>query len=171
MERPHVTLEVGYDGVAVITMSNPPVNALALAVMAGLQEKFDEAVRRNDVKAIVLTSKGGKFSGGFDINVFRKVHETGNASLLPDVSVDLLVNTIEDCKKPVVAAVEGLALGGGLELAMGCHARVAAPKTQLALPELTLGLIPGFGGTQCLPRLLGLSKAIEMMLVSAHSIL
>uniref|UniRef100_A0A2P2MG33 Uncharacterized protein n=1 Tax=Rhizophora mucronata TaxID=61149 RepID=A0A2P2MG33_RHIMU len=166
MEKPHVALEVGYDGVAVIIMSNPPVNALALPVLAGLKEKFDEAVRRNDVKAIVLTGKGGKFSGGFDINVFQKVHETGNASLMPDVSVDLVVNVIEDCKKPVVAAVEGLALGGGLELAMGCHARIAAPKAQLGLPELTLGVIPGFGGTQRLPRLLGLSKAIEMMLLS-----
>ncbi|KAJ6957852.1 peroxisomal fatty acid beta-oxidation multifunctional protein AIM1 [Populus alba x Populus x berolinensis] len=85
---------------------------------------------------------------------------------MPDVSVELVVNTIEDCKKPVVAAVEGLALGGGLELAMGCHARIAAPKTQLGLPELTLGVIPGFGGTQRLPRLLGLSKAIEIMLFS-----
>ncbi|KAJ8768694.1 hypothetical protein K2173_023598 [Erythroxylum novogranatense] len=164
--HPHVTLEVGHDGVAVITISNPPVNALALPVIAGLQEKFHEATRRVDVKAIVLTGEGGKFSGGFDINVFQKIHESGDASIMPDVSVDLVVNSIEDCKKPVVAAVEGLALGGGLELALGCHARVAAPKTQLGLPELTLGVIPGFGGTQRLPRLVGLSKAIEMMLLS-----
>ncbi|KAJ8750765.1 hypothetical protein K2173_015946 [Erythroxylum novogranatense] len=166
MAKPHVALEVGYDGVAVISISNPPVNALALPVIAGLKEKFDEAARRDDVKAIVLTGKGGKFSGGFDINVFQKVHETGDASLMPDVSVELVVNTIEDCRKPVVATVEGLALGGGLELALGCHARIAAPKTQLGLPELTLGVIPGFGGTQRLPRLAGLSKAIEMMLSS-----
>ncbi|OAY27289.1 hypothetical protein MANES_16G113900v8 [Manihot esculenta] len=166
MAKPHVTLEVGNDGVAVISMCNPPVNALAIPIIAGLKEKFDEATRRNDVQAIVLTGKYGKFSGGFDINVMQKVHQTGDVSLVPDVSVDLVVNTIEDCKKPVVAAVEGLALGGGLELAMGCHARVVAPKTQLGLPELTLGIIPGFGGTQRLPRLVGLSKAIEMMLSS-----
>ncbi|KAJ9167828.1 hypothetical protein P3X46_019421 [Hevea brasiliensis] len=166
MAKPHVTLEVGNDGVAVISMSNPPVNALALPIITGLKEKFDEAARRNDVQAIVLTGKHGKFSGGFDISVMQKVHQTGDVSLVPDVSVDLVVNTIEDCKKPVVAAVEGLALGGGLELAMGCHARVVAPKTQLGLPELTLGIIPGFGGTQRLPRLIGLSKAIEMMLSS-----
>ncbi|KAJ4850472.1 Altered inheritance of mitochondria protein 1 [Turnera subulata] len=198
MAKPHVTMEVGNDGVAVITICNPPVNALAIPILNGLAEKFGEATRRDDVKAIVLTGKGGRFSGGFDINVFQKIHETGDISILPDVSVDLVVNVIEDCKKPVVAAVEGLALGGGLELAMvrvflsaaaisvfflggfafcellliavvvvqGCHARVAAPKTQLGLPELTLGVIPGFGGTQRLPRLLGLQKAIEIMLMS-----
>ncbi|KAJ0091692.1 hypothetical protein Patl1_13269 [Pistacia atlantica] len=166
MAQPRVTIDVGNDGVAVITISNPPVNALALPIITGLKDKFDEAARREDVKAIVLTGKGGRFSGGFDINVFEKVHKTGDASLMPDVSVDLVVNTIEDCRKPVVAAVEGLALGGGLELALGCHARIAAPKAQLGLPELTLGVIPGFGGTQRLPRLVGLPKAVEMMLLS-----
>ncbi|GMY36042.1 peroxisomal fatty acid beta-oxidation multifunctional protein AIM1-like [Fagus crenata] len=166
MAQIKVTMEVGNDGVAVITFSNPPVNALAIPILEGLTEKFGEAVRRNDVKAIVLTGKGGRFSGGFDINVFEKVHRTGDVSLMPDVSVDLVVNTIEDCKKPIVAAVEGLALGGGLELALGCHARVAAPRTQLGLPELTLGVIPGFGGTQRLPRLVGLAKGIEMILLS-----
>ncbi|KAK7314460.1 hypothetical protein VNO77_32984 [Canavalia gladiata] len=161
-----VDFEVGADGVAVITMSNPPVNPLAIPIIKGLQNRFDEAARRNDVKAIVLTGKGGRFSGGFDINVMQKVHRTGDISLLPDVSVELAIDTIEDSKKPVVAAVEGLALGGGLELAMACHARIAAPRTQLGLPELALGIIPGFGGTQRLPRLIGLSKAVEVMLKS-----
>ncbi|GKF83994.1 peroxisomal fatty acid beta-oxidation multifunctional protein AIM1-like protein, partial [Tanacetum coccineum] len=161
-----VTMEVGTDGVALITISNPPVNALAVPILAGLKEKFAEAVRRDDVKAIVLTGKNGRFFGGFDINVFQKVHKTGDISVLPDVSVALVTNTLEDCKKPIVAAVQGLALGGGLEVAMGCHARIAAPKTQLGLPELSLGVMPGFGGTQRLPRLLGLSKAIDMMLTS-----
>ncbi|MFQ6658063.1 hypothetical protein Gotur_027490, partial [Gossypium turneri] len=178
MSQSKVTMEVGNDGVAVITISNPPVNALAIPIIDGLKEKFAEATRRNDVKAIVLTGKGGRFSGGFDINVFTKVHGTGDVSIMPDVSVDLVTNAVEDCKRPVVAAVEGLALGGGLEFAMGCHARIAAPRTQLGLPELSLGVIPGFGaltgllcygsfkGTQRLPRLVGLSKAIEMMLSS-----
>ncbi|ESR64429.1 hypothetical protein CICLE_v10007590mg [Citrus x clementina] len=166
MAAPRVTMEVGNDGVAIITLINPPVNALAIPIVAGLKDKFEEATSRDDVKAIVLTGNGGRFSGGFDINVFQKVHGAGDVSLMPDVSVELVVNLIEDCKKPIVAAVEGLALGGGLELAMGCHARIAAPKTQLGLPELTLGVIPGFGGTQRLPRLVGLSKAIEMMLLS-----
>jgi len=159
-------MDVGNDGVAIITFSNPPVNALALRILDGLKEKFVEATRREDVKAIVLIGKGGKFSAGFDINVFEMVHKTGDISLLPNVSVDLVVNIIEDGKKPVVAAIERLALGGGLEMAMGCHARIAAPKAQLGLPELSLGVMPGLGGTQRLPRLLGLSKAVEMMLLS-----
>ncbi|KAL5729182.1 Altered inheritance of mitochondria protein 1 [Ranunculus cassubicifolius] len=161
-----VTMEVGGDGVAVITMSNPPVNALAPTILKGLKEKYVEAMNRNDVKAIVLTGAGGRFSGGFDINVFQSVHRTGDLSALPDVSVDLCCNTIEDGKKPSVAAIEGLALGGGLELGMACHARIAAPRAQLGLPELSLGVIPGFGGTQRLPRLVGVSKAVEIMLTS-----
>ncbi|PKA54449.1 Peroxisomal fatty acid beta-oxidation multifunctional protein [Apostasia shenzhenica] len=91
---------------------------------------------------------------------------TGDISVLPDESIDLLVNTIEDAKKPSVAAIQGLALGGGLELTMACHARVSTPDAQLGLPELTLGIIPGFGGTQRLPRLVGLPKAIELLLLS-----
>ncbi|GAA0141307.1 dehydrogenase [Lithospermum erythrorhizon] len=166
MVVPTVTMEVGSDGVAVITMSNPPVNSLAIPIIEGLTGKFKEAERRSDVKAIVLTGKGGRFSGGFDINVFQLVHKTGDISHLPDVSVSFVNNILEDSKKPSVTAVEGLALGGGLELAMGCHARIAAPRTQLGLPELTLGVIPGFGGTQRLPRLIGLPKAIEVMVFS-----
>ncbi|CAN4096345.1 unnamed protein product [Withania somnifera] len=137
-----VTMEVGNDSVAIIKFSNPPVNALA--------------IQRN----------GGRFSGGFDINVFEKVHKTDDISVLPDVSVDLLMNIMEDGKKPAVAAMEGLCLGGGFELALACHARIAAPKTQLGLPELSLGVLPGSGGTQRLPRLIGLPKAIEMMMTS-----
>uniref|UniRef100_A0A453ND40 Uncharacterized protein n=1 Tax=Aegilops tauschii subsp. strangulata TaxID=200361 RepID=A0A453ND40_AEGTS len=162
-----VTMEVGADGVALITICNPPVNALHPIIIQGLKEKYAEAADRDDVKAIVLTGgAAGKFCGGFDINVFTKVHETGDVSLMPDVSVDLVSNMMEDGKKPSVAAIQGLALGGGLELIMGCHARISTPEAQLGLPELTLGVIPGFGGTQRLPRLVGLPKAIEMMLQS-----
>jgi len=161
-----VSMDVGGDGVAVITISNPPVNALHPAIISGLKEKYAEAMNRGDVKAIVLTGDNGKFSGGFDINVFAQIHKTGDLSSLPDVSVELVVNIMEDARKPSVAAIQGLALGGGLELAMGCHARISTPEAQLGLPELTLGVIPGFGGTQRLPRLVGLKKAIEMMLQS-----
>ncbi|KAF7020961.1 hypothetical protein CFC21_033998, partial [Triticum aestivum] len=132
----------------------------------GLKEKYAEALDRDDVKAIVLTGAAGKFCGGFDINVFSKVHETGDVSILPEMSFELVSNMMEDGKKPSVAAIQGLALGGGLELTMGCHARIATPEAQLGLPELTLGVIPGAGGTQRLPRLVGLPKAIEMMLQS-----
>ncbi|KAM0037083.1 putative isomerase, 3-hydroxyacyl-CoA dehydrogenase, Enoyl-CoA hydratase [Helianthus debilis subsp. tardiflorus] len=166
MAELEVKMEVGSDGVAVIIISNPPVNAFAVSIIAWLKEKISEAMSRDDVKAIVLTGKNGKFSGGFDINVFQKVQRTGNLSLLPDLSIDLVVNRIEDAKKPMVVAIEGLALGAGLEVSMGCHARIAAPKAQLGLPELSLGIIPGAGGTQRLPRLVGLPKAIDMMLTS-----
>lgn len=161
-----MTLEVGGDGVGVVKFSNPPVNALAIPLLEALKSKFEEACNRDDVKAIVVIGESGKFSGGFDIATLLEVQKTGNISLLGHVSVDIMINTIEAAKKPSVAAIEGLALGGGLELAMSCNARIAAPKAQLGLPELQLGIIPGFGGTQRLPRLVGLSKAIEMMLLS-----
>ncbi|CAG7884642.1 unnamed protein product [Brassica rapa] len=161
-----VTMDVGEDGVAVITISNPPVNSLSSSILSEWNEKLQEANRRSDVKAIVLTGKGGVFSGGFDLNIFQKVHKTGDMSLMPDISFDVVGTLMEDSRKPIVAAVEGVALGGGFELALASHARVAAPKAQLSLPELTLGLIPGFGGTQRLPRLVGLAKAIDMILLS-----
>nr|VDC83706.1 unnamed protein product [Brassica rapa] len=167
-----VTMDVGEDGVAVITISNPPVNSLSSSILSEWNEKLQEANQRSDVKAIVLTGKGGVFSGGFDLNIFQKVHKTGDMSLMPDISFDVVGTLMEDSRKPIVAAVEGVALGGGFELALASHARVAAPKAQLSLPELTLGLIPGFGdsfvyeGTQRLPRLVGLAKAIDMILLS-----
>ncbi|KAI3443776.1 hypothetical protein Pfo_000441 [Paulownia fortunei] len=166
MKQGRVTMEVGNDGVAIVTISNPPVNILAPAIFDGLKELLTEAMRRDDVRAVVLIGNGGKFSGGFDINVFEKAHKTGDISIIPDISVDLFVNMIEDAKKPVVAAIEGHVLGGALELAMACHARIAANKTQLGLPELNLGVIPGSGGTIRLPRLIGLPKALEMLLLS-----
>ncbi|KAL6549576.1 Altered inheritance of mitochondria protein 1 [Orobanche hederae] len=166
MKQGPVTMEVGDYGVAIVTISNPPVNILSPAIFDGLKELMSEAMRRDDVKAVVIIGSGGKFSGGFDINVFEIAHKTGDISIIPDVSVDLFVNVIEDGKKPVVAAIEGPVLGGALELAMACHARIAATKTQLGLPELELGVIPGSGGTTRLPRLIGLSKALEMLLLS-----
>eukprot|EP00250_Pteridium_aquilinum_P001038 c11227_g1_i1 orf=376-2541(-) len=162
----HVELEVGPDGVAIITIHNPPVNSLAVPVFWGLKEKYEEAMTRNDVKAIVLTGAGDKFSGGFDIMSMQAIQKKGDISQTSFVAVDLQTNLLEGGRKPSVAAIQGLALGGGLELAMCCHGRLAAPKAQLGLPELQLGVIPGGGGTQRLPRLVGLSKAIEMMLTS-----
>ncbi|GJM88367.1 hypothetical protein PR202_ga04422 [Eleusine coracana subsp. coracana] len=156
-------MEVRADGVAVITISNPPVNALSLDVLASLQKNYVEALNRNDVKAIVLTGAKGRFCGGFDINAFGNKPKNAKPG---SVSIDFLTDIVEDAHKPSVAAIDGIALGGGLEVAMVCHARVSTPSAQLGLPELQLGIIPGMGGTQRLPRLVGLPKALEMMLMS-----
>ncbi|TYJ15409.1 hypothetical protein E1A91_A10G182000v1 [Gossypium mustelinum] len=161
------TLEVGVDGVAVITIINPPVNSLSPDVLYSLKESYDKALQRDDVKAIVVTGANGKFSGGFDITSFDGM-QSGKVEQpkLGFVSVEIVSDTLEAAKKPSVAAIDGLALGGGLEVAMACHARISTPTAQLGLPELQLGVIPGFGGTQRLPRLVGLTKSLEMMLTS-----
>ncbi|XP_039048834.1 peroxisomal fatty acid beta-oxidation multifunctional protein MFP2-like [Hibiscus syriacus] len=160
-------MEVGADGVAIITIINPPVNSLSLDVLQSLKESYNEALRRDDVKAIVVTGANGKFSGGFDITSFGGIQSGKVEQPKPGyVSIEVLTDTLEAAKKPSVAAIDGLTLGGGLEIAMTCHARISTPTAQLGLPELQLGLIPGFGGTQRLPRLVGLTKSLEMMLTS-----
>lgn len=161
-----INMEIGNDGVAVITMINPPVNALTLSAIEELKRCYQEAIDCDNVKAIVLTGADGRFCGGLDISVMENVHKHGDISLLPDASIGLVVNKIENGKKPSVAAIQGFALGGGLELAMGCNARISTPKCDLGLPELKLGVIPGCGGTQRLPRLVGTSKAVDMLMSS-----
>ncbi|XP_010259502.1 PREDICTED: glyoxysomal fatty acid beta-oxidation multifunctional protein MFP-a [Nelumbo nucifera] len=160
-------MEVGTDGVALITIINPPVNSLSTDVLFSLKEHYDQALQRDDVKAIIITGSKGKFSGGFDISAFVS-HQAGKIkeSTPGLVSIEFISDILEGAKKPSVAAIDGLALGGGLEVAMACHARISTATAQLGLPELQLGIIPGFGGTQRLPRLVGLSKALEMMLMS-----
>ncbi|XP_055815208.1 peroxisomal fatty acid beta-oxidation multifunctional protein MFP2-like isoform X2 [Solanum dulcamara] len=161
------TIEVGADGVAVITINNPPVNSLSLDVLYSLKETFEEAFRRDDVKAIVITGYHGKFSGGFNISSFADLQQGKVAQPKPGyISLDMLTDTVEVSKKPLVAAIDGHALGGGLEIAMCCHARISTTNAKLGLPELHLGIIPGFGGTQRLPRLVGLAKSLEMMLTA-----
>uniref|UniRef100_A0A0E0KYM9 Uncharacterized protein n=1 Tax=Oryza punctata TaxID=4537 RepID=A0A0E0KYM9_ORYPU len=159
-------MEVRPGGVALITISNPPVNALSIDVLYSLKDNYEEALRRNDVKAIVVTGKGGVFSGGLDINTFGVIQRDKEQLKVDYVSIDILTNTLEAAGKPSVAAINGLALGGGLEISMVCQARISIPTAQLGLPELQLGVIPAFGGTQRLPRLVGLTKALEMMLMS-----
>lgn len=141
--------------VMVITIANPPVNALGAAVRQGLYAAIDAAESEDAVKAIVVRGSGKLFSGGADITEFGKPFvEPG----LPEV-----VDRIEACTKPVVAAIHGMALGGGLEVALGCHYRIAAPSAKLGLPEVKLGLLPGAGGTQRLPRLIGAEAALGMI--------
>jgi len=159
MSRRGCSLEVGHDGVAVITLSNPPVNALHPDVLHGLHSCMDRANSNPDVKAIVVT--GGKnFSAGFDIPTFQKIQSGDSPSPVGPPEA------LESGPKPTVAAISGSALGGGLEVAMMCNSRLSLPHTVFGLPELSLGIIPGFGGTQRLPRLIGLKKSLEMMLTS-----
>ena len=143
------------DGIAVITMDNPPVNGLGNALRAGLMECFKKAEADPEVKGVVVIGSAKAFSGGADIREFGRPREK------PDL---FEVNDQQDAmKKPLVAAIGGFALGGGLELAPGCHYRVASPKTQLGLPEVKLGILPGSGGTQRLPRIVPMADAVRMM--------
>lgn len=144
------------DGVAIICIDNPPVNALSQAVRQGLMRSLDEAAGDDAVTAIVVICAGRTFIAGADIREFGKPPEPPH---LPDV-----ITRIEASDKPVVAAMHGTALGGGLEVALGCHYRVASSSASLGLPEVNLGLLPGASGTQRLPRLIGAERALEMML-------
>jgi enoyl-CoA hydratase/carnithine racemase len=132
-------------------------------VLRGLFEGLARAHADSRVKAVVVTGAGKNFSAGFDINQFQ--NPSGGGGIDNSIN-DSICSVLEGGPKPTVAAIQGVALGGGLEVAMGCNARVAAPGSRLGLPELQLGIIPGFGGTQRLPRLVGLKKAIQMMLTS-----
>jgi 3-hydroxyacyl-CoA dehydrogenase len=147
------------DGIAVITMNNPPVNGLGNALRAGLMEALNKADADAAVKGAVLIGSGKFFSGGADIREFNQKRLPPD---LPDV------NDRQDAmKKPLVAAIGGFALGGGLELALACHYRVAAPKSQVGLPEVKLGILPGSGGTQRLPRIVPMAEAVRLMTTGA----
>jgi 3-hydroxyacyl-CoA dehydrogenase len=144
--------------VAVITMSNPPVNGLGHATRVGITDGLTRANADPSVKAIVIMGAGKAFSGGADIKEF------GSPKALAEPNLLSVISALENSSKPVVAAVHSIAMGGGLELSLGCHYRIAAPGTNVALPEVKLGLIPGAGGTQRLPRVLGVETALNMIL-------
>jgi len=145
------------DGIAVITMNNPPVNSMSAANRAVVSEGLKRAEADPAVKAIVLIGSEKAFSGGAEIREFN-TERSRQSPVLPEL------NDMQDAlKKPLVAAIGGFALGGGLELALGCHYRVAMPKAQLGLPEVKLGLLPGSGGTQRLPRVVPMTEALKMM--------
>jgi len=142
-----------------IRLDNPPVNALSRDVRAGLIDAIAEASKRTQIKALLILPAGSLFSAGADLKEF----ETG----LGEPSLQKVQAAVEGAPVPVVAAINGLALGGGLELAMACHYRLAHKSARLGLPEITLGIIPGGGGTQRLPRLIGARPALEMILSGA----
>jgi 3-hydroxyacyl-CoA dehydrogenase len=148
------------DGIAVVTLNSPPVNALSVAVRDGIYEGIGQALDNDAVQAVVLICAGKTFIAGADIAEFDKPR---SGLTLPQVQ-----QVIEDAGKPVIAAIHGTALGGGLEVALVCHYRVAVPSAKCGLPEVNIGLLPGAGGTQRLPRIVGVEKALEMVTSGVH---
>ena len=165
MKTDYKTLQIKLnDGVAVFIMNNPPVNQLSQHFVLELAEAFTEANNDEKIKAIVLTGTGKNFLAGADIAQIKEVKTKDE--LLPKLRENIrFLNAIETAPKPVVAAINGNCLGGGLEIAMVCHYRVAAQGVNLGQPEVQIGLIPGAGGTQRLPRLVGLRYALEMITI------
>ena len=152
-----------HGAVAVITLNNPPVNGLGLSTRRAVIEGLNQANSDAAVQAIVITGAGKAFSGGADIKEF------GKPEALQEPNLHTVIAQIEQSAKPVVAAIHSVCMGGGLELALGCHYRIAAPGTTVALPEVKLGLLPGAGGTQRLPRAIGVEPALNMI-VSGEAI-
>src|ERR671934_1519984 len=149
------------DSVAVVTIDNPPVNALSPEVWEGIDVAVSRAVADPNADAIVLIGAGSTFIAGADIKVFDTL-KTGADSLARSANTHALLGRLEDASKPLVAAIHGNALGGGLEVAQACHFRVATKDAKVGQPEVLLGIIPGAGGTQRLPRLAGAKTALEM---------
>ena len=152
------------DGVATITIGRPPANALSSGVLRELSAVLDEMEPNRDIKVIVIHGEGRFFSAGADIKEFTTLSSDGFANL-SKFGQDLF-DRMEKFPKPIIAAIHGAALGGGLELAMACHFRLVGENTKLGLPELQLGLIPGFAGTQRLPNYVGVARAAEMLFTS-----
>jgi len=153
------------EGVAVLTIDRPPANALSSGVIREIGEALEQLRDDKDIRVIVLRGEGRFFSAGADIKEFTSV-DSGEAFTKLSSAGQEVFESIECFPKPIIASIHGAALGGGLELAMSCHIRLVTEKAKLGLPELQLGLIPGFAGTQRLPRYVGMAKAAEMLLTS-----
>ena len=143
--------------IAIITLDNPPVNGLGLSTRQGIADGMAKANADAAVKSIIITGAGKAFSGGADIKEF------GSPKAMQEPNLNSVIGVLEASTKPIVAAIHTVVMGGGLELALGCHYRIAAPGTSVALPEVKLGLLPGAGGTQRLPRVLGVEPALNMI--------
>ena len=152
------------NGVAVLTMDNPPVNQLSEHFALQLIQAVSEGFQDSNIKAIVLTGTGKNFVAGADLTQIYKIYDKERIRTRSKGFADFL-NQIEIGPKPVIAAINGNALGGGLELAMACHYRISTKGAQHGQPEVMVGLIPGAGGTQRLPRLIGLPNSLEMITV------
>ena len=146
--------------IAVLTLNSPPVNALSANVREGLHIGVKASIENEEVEAIVIICEGRTFIAGADISEFGQEPKGPSLYEVQDM--------IENSPKPIISAIHGTALGGGLEVALTCHYRIAVPSSKCGLPEVNLGLLPGAGGTQRLPRIVGAQKAMEMMTSGAH---
>ncbi|GLB58432.1 enoyl-CoA hydratase [Cytobacillus sp. NCCP-133] len=153
------------DMVATITIERPPANALSSGLLKELSSVLDEIEPNDDIRIVLIHGEGRFFSAGADIKEFTTIESGEDFSNLSAYGQDLF-ERMEKFPKPIIAAIHGAALGGGLELAMGCHFRLVSENAKLGLPELQLGLIPGFAGTQRLPRFVGTARAAEMLFTS-----
>lgn len=155
------------DGILTITINRPDkLNALNKDVLSELSQVVDDIYSNDDIKTAIITGAGEKgFVAGADISEFIPLDVKG-AEKLARTNQENVLNKIEDCPKPIVAAINGFALGGGCELAMACHFRIAAENAKFGQPEVNLGLIPGYGGTQRLTQLIGKGKAMELMMTA-----
>jgi len=152
--------------IAIITITNPPVNALNAAVTRQLSARLDQLKQNRDVRVLILTASGKTFVADADIEVFRHLDRKSGEEYA--TAVDDMQRILEEFKWPVIAAINGHALGGGCELAMCCDIRIASSKARFGQPEVTLGVIPGAGGTQRLPRIVPLGKAKIMLFTGQH---
>ncbi|MFC7684445.1 enoyl-CoA hydratase [Ureibacillus sp. GCM10028918] len=153
------------EGVAIVTIQRPPANALSRGLILEVDEMLSAVENDDSIRVLVLHGEGRFFSAGADIKEFTEV-SSGEEFTKLALSGQKVFERLETFTKPVIAAIHGAALGGGLELAMACHIRYVSEDAKLGLPELQLGLIPGFAGTQRLPRYVGVAKAAEMLFTS-----
>lgn len=164
MEFGHIHFEQ-IESIAVLSLDHPPANALSQPTFKGLTDALDYVEKERSIKVIVLVGKGKFFAAGADIKEFTVVENAEQGSAISRIGQQVF-KRMETFSKPIIAAIHGAALGGGLELAMACHIRFSTPTAKLGLPELNLGLLPGFAGTQRLPRLIGKAKALELLFTS-----
>ncbi len=157
------TYSVDESGVAIMTINNPPMNALSTPVVTDIRDAVKKALADASVRVVVFTGAGKAFIAGADINEFIELNdEKAGSDYL--INGQETLNLIEGADKPFIAAINGFALGGGTELALACHMRLADVSAQMGLPEIKLGIMPGYGGTQRTPRAVGLGRAYELIL-------
>lgn len=165
-EQKKVTICIAEKHIAIVTIDAPPMNPLNKEVMSELQNAFEVLLLQSDIRVVILTGSGKAFVAGADIKELAKW--TPDSSLILNGRGQNLVSLIENYPGVVIAAINGYALGGGLEIAMACDLRIASEKAKVGLPEVKLGIIPGYGGTCRLPRLIGLGQAKKMIFTGEH---